>query len=130
MGHTMSSPGPYSLGKSITIKGELRAEESVIVEGKIEGSVFCERDSVVLAATCDVRGDVIANDISVFGRFRGKLVAADYVDLRAGAQGTGQILSKRFILDEDAVFQGRVEPQHLDAALRVAKYQQKKREAS
>ena len=30
------------LGKSISIKGELRSEESVILEGRIEGAVFCE----------------------------------------------------------------------------------------
>ena len=126
----MSTPGPYSLGKSIVIKGDLRADESVVIEGRIEGSVVCARDSVVLAASSQVKGDVIANDISVFGTFHGKLVAVDYVDLRAGAKGTGQILSKRLILDEDAHFKGRVEPQHLEAALRVAEFQQKKREAS
>ena len=126
----MSTAGPYSLGKSIVIKGELRADESVVIEGRIDGSIYCERDSVVLAESCQVKGDVVANDISVFGRFHGKLIAADYVDLRPGADGTGQILSKRLILDADAKFQGRVEPQHLEAALRVAKFQQKKREAS
>jgi len=115
------------LGKSIFIKGELRADEAVIVEGRIEGSVFCERDSVVLAESCDVRGDVIANDITVFGRVAGKLVATDYVDLRMAAAVTGQILSNRLILEDGARFQGRVEPQHVDAAMRVAKFQQKKR---
>jgi cytoskeletal protein CcmA (bactofilin family) len=127
---TMSTPGPYSLGKTIVIKGDLRADESVVIEGRVEGSVVCARDSVVLAASGQVKGDVIANDISVFGRFHGKLVAVDYVDLRPGSRGTGQILSKRFILDEEADFRGRVEPQHLEAALRVAEFQQKKREAS
>ena len=116
------------LGKSISIKGELRSEESVILEGRIEGAVFCEKDSVVLTESCDMKGDVIANDITVFGRVAGKLVAADYVDLRPDAAVTGQILSKRLILEDGARFQGRVEPQHHDAAVRVAKYQQKKRE--
>ncbi len=31
-------------------------------------------------------------------------------------------------MDDGARFQGRVEPQHLEAALRVAQYQQKKQD--
>ena len=116
------------LGKSIFIKGELRSDEAVIIEGRLEGAVFCERDSVVLAESCEIQGDVIANNITVFGKFAGKLVAADYVDLRTDAAVTGQILSKRLILEDGARFQGRVEPQHLEAAVRVAKFNSKKRE--
>lgn len=112
------------LGKSISVKGEVRADEAVIVEGRIEGAVVCERDAVVLAETCDIKGDVIANNITVFGKVNGKLIATDFVDLRPDSHVFGQILSKRFILDADAQFQGRVEPQHLEAALRVAKFQQ------
>jgi hypothetical protein len=37
-------------------------------------------------------------------------------------------MSKQFILHDGAHFTGRVEPQHLDAALRVAKFNQQKRE--
>jgi cytoskeletal protein CcmA (bactofilin family) len=112
------------LGKSISVKGEVRADESVIVEGHIEGAVVCERDAVVLAESCDIKGDVIANNITVFGKVNGKLIATDFVDLRSASDVFGQVLSKRFILDDGAQFQGRVEPQHLDAALRVAKFQQ------
>ena len=117
------------LGKSISVKGEVRAEESVIVEGRVEGAVVCERDAVVLAESCDVQGDVIANNITVFGKFTGKLIATDFVDLRPDSAVIGHVLSKRFILDDGAQFQGRVEPQHLEAALRVAKYQQKRKDA-
>jgi hypothetical protein len=39
-------------------------------------------------------------------------------------------MSKRFILDPDAYFAGRVEPQHLEAAMRVAKFHQRKRDAA
>ena len=85
---------------------------------------------MVLAETCEMKGDVIANDITVFGRVAGKLMAADYVDLRPDAAVTGQILSKRLILEDGARFRGRVEPQHRDAAVRVAKYLQKNREES
>lgn len=118
-----------TLGKTILVKGELRASEDVTVEGRIDGPIFCEAGSLILAASCDVRGDIIGRDITVFGRVTGKLVASEFVDLRADAAVTGLILSKRLIMDDGARFQGRVEPQHLEAALRVAQFQQKKQDA-
>jgi cytoskeletal protein CcmA (bactofilin family) len=75
-------------------------------------------------------GDIIARDITVRGQVAGQLVASDVVDVRAEARVSGYVVSPRFILDELASFKGRVEPQHLEAALRVAKFQQRKRDAA
>jgi cytoskeletal protein CcmA (bactofilin family) len=118
-----------TLGKTISVKGELRCHEDLTVDGHIEGPVWCEGGAVVLSATADVAGDIVARDITVFGKVAGQLVATEVVDVRAGAVVTGQIVSKRFILDEAARFEGRIEPQHLEAALRVAKFNQQKRDA-
>ena len=115
-------------GKTLLVKGELRAVEDMTIEGRVDGSINCEGFAVVLATSAYVTGDVLARDITVYGRGEGQFTATDVVDVRAGASVTGRVMSKRFILDPDAHFNGRVEPQHLEAALRVAKFQQRKRE--
>jgi len=120
----------FTLGKSIQVKGELQTSEDLTIEGRIEGPVLCEDSAVVLAASADVTGDIIARDITVFGRIAGRLIATDVVDVRPDATVSGQVLSRRFILDPGANFEGRVEPQHLEAALRVAKFEQKKKEVT
>ncbi len=112
-----------TLGKTISVKGELRVHEDLTVEGRIEGPVWCENSAVTVTASAHVVGDIIARDITVFGRIAGQLLATDVVDVRAEATVTGRIVSKRFILNEGAKFNGRAEPQHLDTAFRVAKYQ-------
>ena len=119
-----------TLGKLTSLKGELRASEDLTVEGRIEGPVFCENCSVTLAPSANVTGDIIARDITVFGRITGQLIATDVVDVRSEATVNGQVISKRFILDDAARFHGRVEPQHLEAALKVAKYNQRKRDGA
>ena len=85
---------------------------------------------MVVAASAHVTGDIIARDITVFGRTTGQLVATEVVDVRADAQVRGTIVAGRFILHPDARFDGRVEPQHLEAAVRVAKYGQRKRDGT
>jgi cytoskeletal protein CcmA (bactofilin family) len=116
-----------TIGRTVSIKGEVRASEDVTIEGRVDGPITCDDGSVVLTATAHVTGDVAAREITIFGRSDGQLLATDVVDIRAGATVTSQVVSKRFILGDGARFDGRVEPQHLEAALRVAKFQQKKR---
>jgi len=117
------------LGKTISIKGELHALEDLTLEGRVDGPVFCERGSVVLTSSARVTGDIVARDITVFGQFAGQLIATDVVDVRPEATVNAQVASRRFILDDGARFNGRVQPGQLETALRVAKYQLKKREA-
>src|SRR6185503_18917426 len=115
-------------GKTLSLKGELRASEDLTIEGRVEGSVRCDGCAVIVATSACVTGDILARDITVHGRGEGQLTATEVVDVRAGANVTGRIVSKSFILDADATFNGRVEPQHLEAALRVAEFQRKKKE--
>lgn len=112
-----------TLGKTISVKGELRVLEDLTVEGRVEGPVWCENRAVTIASSAHVVGDVIARDITVFGRIAGQLLATDVVDVRAEATVTGRVVSKRFILNDGASFNGRAEPQHVDTAFRVARYQ-------
>jgi cytoskeletal protein CcmA (bactofilin family) len=116
-----------TLGKTIVIKGEVRSLEDMNVEGRVEGPVFCDGCAVVIGPEGSVEGEIVADDITVFGRMQGQLIAADIVDLRAEATVTGQIVSKRFVLNDGARFNGHVEPQHLEAALRVARFQQQQK---
>ena len=112
---------------TIAIKGELRIADDLTLEGRMEGPVFCD-GSLIVAPSADVSGDIIARDITVFGRFAGQLVATDFVDICADAIVSGRVVAKRLILDDAARFNGRSEPQMLDAALRVAKFQQQRRD--
>lgn len=118
-----------TLGSTISIKGELRSNEDLTLEGRVEGPVWCD-GSLVVAPSANVNGDVIARDITVFGRFAGQLVATEVVDIRKDADVSGRVVTERLILEDSARFNGRSEPQHLEAALRVAKFNQERRDAA
>jgi len=119
-----------TIGKTIFIKGELRASEPLTIDGRMEGTIHCEDEELVLGATAQITGDIVAREITVFGSVKGQLTAVDVIDVRPDSNITGTAISKRFILHDGGVFQGRVEPQHLEAALRVAKHGQQKRDAA
>lgn len=117
-------------GRTLVVKGEVRSSEDLTIEGQIQGPIACDDGVVVVAEGGIVTGDILARDLTVFGRVEGQMVATDVVDLRPGSVVTGHVVSGSFILNDGANFVGRVEPQHLEAALRVAKYQQRKRDTA
>jgi cytoskeletal protein CcmA (bactofilin family) len=114
-----------TIGPTIKVKGELRASEDLTLEGRIEGSIVCEKGAVVVTSSGDIKGNILASDITVFGRTNGQLVALDVVDIRAEATVAGQVISKRFILNDGARFDGHVDPQHLEAAMRLFQFQER-----
>jgi cytoskeletal protein CcmA (bactofilin family) len=119
-----------TLGSTISVRGELRASEDLTIHGRIDGPIHCEGGAVTVGASADLLGDIIARDVTIFGRASGQIVATDVVDIRDEAVVSGTIVSKRLILNAGGHFTGRVEPQHLEAALRVAKYHRGRRDTS
>ena len=114
-------------GKTLKIVGEVRATGELVIEGRVTGPITCEDGTVEVAATAVIEGDVIARDITVWGRAAGQLIATDVVDVRPGAVVAGAVIAPRLILSENATLNGRVDPKRLDAALGVARFQQKNR---
>ena len=113
-------------GKSLKVVGEVHSTGDLTIEGQVTGPVTCE-GNVTLTSTSVTEGDIIASDITVFGRAAGQLIATDVVDIRPEAVVAGAVIAPRLILHEGARFNGRVDPKRLDAALGVARFQQKQR---
>jgi cytoskeletal protein CcmA (bactofilin family) len=108
------------VGREVLVRGDVQATDDLVVEGLVEGAIWCEGFAVTIAPTARVAGDVIARDITVHGALAGTLLAREVVDLRPTAVVTGRVVSPRFILNDGASFNGSAEPQHLEAAFVVA----------
>jgi cytoskeletal protein CcmA (bactofilin family) len=117
------------IGASLVIVGEVRSTEDLTLDGRIDGPVTCEGGLVTIPVSATVVGTVIARDITVFGRADGQLIATEVVDVRPGSIVSGAIIAPSLILHDGAQFSGRVEPNHVDAALSVARFQRKQRDA-
>jgi cytoskeletal protein CcmA (bactofilin family) len=114
---------------SIVVKGEVRASADITIDARIEGRVVCDGLAVTLGPSAHVVGDVIARDITVSGHSDGQLVASDVIDVRAEAVVSGRLITSRLIINDGATVNAHVEPQHLEAALRVARFNRQKEKA-
>jgi cytoskeletal protein CcmA (bactofilin family) len=96
------------LGKTLLFRGELTAEEDVILQGRVEGSIRHARN-LIIGPDGSVLGDVHASHLTVEGLVEGDLHASEAVIVRATAQVRGNIFAPRVGIMEGATFNGRVE---------------------
>lgn len=96
------------LGKTLLFRGELTAEEDVILQGRVEGSIRHARN-LTIGPDGSVLGDVYASHLTVEGLVEGDLHCSEAVVVRATAQVRGNIFAPRVGITEGATFNGRVE---------------------
>jgi cytoskeletal protein CcmA (bactofilin family) len=96
------------LGKTLLFRGELTAEEDVILQGRVEGSIRHARN-LIIGTDGSVLGDVHASHLTVEGLVEGDLHCSEAVIVKATAQVRGNIYAPRVGIMEGATFNGRVE---------------------
>jgi cytoskeletal protein CcmA (bactofilin family) len=106
------TPAPSSkgsvLGASLRFKGDLVADEDLVVQGQVEGSILHSR-SLTIGADGGMKGDIRARRIVVEGMVDGDLYALECVTVRATGRVRGSIYAPRVAIAEGAEFNGRVD---------------------
>ena len=109
-------------GRTLSIRGSVESVEDLLIEGRVEGHIWNEDHAVTIGADAVVTGDIVARQITVRGAVEGMLLATARVDIMDEGSVVGRVLSQKFMLAEGGLFNGKAEPQHLDAALKVARH--------
>src|SRR5215467_13101050 len=124
----VETPKVPVLGKTLLFRGELTAEEDVILQGRVEGSIRHARN-LIIGTEGSVQGDIYASHLTVEGLVEGDLHCSEGVVVRATAQVRGNIYAPRVGIMEGATFNGRVEMDGGSAA-RAADGRQSARQAA
>ncbi len=97
------------IGKSVQIRGEVKGNEDLLVEGLVEGTIALTESRLTIGTHARVQANLSARDVVVQGTLNGDIEAAGRVELRAGCAVTGDIHAGRLSIEENAVFSGKVE---------------------
>lgn len=98
------------LGASLRFRGELSAQEDLVVQGSVEGSIT-HTQSLTIGGDGSMKGDVRARTIVIDGKVDGNLYATESVTIRATARVKGNVFAPRVAITEGAFFQGQIEMQ-------------------
>lgn len=98
-----------TIGRSITIRGEVIGDEDLVIQGRVEGSVDLKQHAVTIGPEGEVTADVSGRVVTVEGHVEGNLRADEQVILRGTARVHGDITSPRVMLEDGAYFRGGVD---------------------
>src|SRR5262252_7031579 len=104
-----SPRGAASIGKSVTIKGQIFSREDLIVDGEIEGGIELNDHRLTVGPNGRVRAGIKAREIVVLGTIDGNVEALDKIDIRKDAKLVGDIKTARIIIEDGAYFKGSID---------------------
>lgn len=98
-----------TIGRSITISGEVTGDEDLLIQGRVDGAVTLKQHAVTVGPEGEVKASITARVVTVEGRVEGDLIAEEQVVLRGSALVEGDITAPRVVLEDGARFRGGVD---------------------
>jgi cytoskeletal protein CcmA (bactofilin family) len=98
-----------SIGKSVEIRGEVKGNEDLLIDGRVEGTITLTDSKLTVGPTARVDADVSARDVVILGVINGNVTASVRVELRKGGNLTGDIRAARLSIEEGSIFCGKVD---------------------
>lgn len=113
------------IGPTLIFKGELSANEDLVIEGRIEGTIAHQDKNLTVGKNGRVKADIHAQTVEIQGEVNGDIRGEELVKLTSTAVVNGNIFCARICMEDGACFSGsihmerRTEPK-VKAPLQVA----------
>ena len=93
------------IGEGTTLKGDVRVDGSVQIDGDFEGTIDAT-DTLVVGDSGKVDGDANVANAIIGGRMYGNVFASGKIELQRGSQLLGDIKTRGLVIEDGVVFQG------------------------
>lgn len=94
------------IGTNVKIKGSLKNQGSVQINGTVEGEVKSDQ-MVTIGETASVTGPVLAKTVEISGIVRGVVNATEKIEVNPKGQIFGDLITKTLIIKQGAIFNGK-----------------------
>lgn len=101
-GSKNAAANPGLITSDMVIEGNITAQGSLHIEGKVKGIVKVER-ALTVGKSGEIQGKLFAMDATIDGRVADAIVASGRLALGPHAVVTGEIKTGKLIIDEGAV---------------------------
>ena len=97
------------IGRSIVLKGEMSANEDLLIEGQFEGNVNLQDHCLTIGANGKVKAEIQARQVVILGSVNGNVNARDKIEVRRTGNVTGDLTSASISIEEGAFFKGSID---------------------
>ena len=101
-------PLDNTISKSLVIKGELSADEDVMLEGRVEGAINLNGAALTVGRLGKVEAAIVAKSVVVAGEVRGDIRAAEEVILQDTCVVEGDLAAPSVTIARGADVRGRI----------------------
>ena len=103
-----SAAGGY-VSQAISVRGEISGREDLFVDGEVQGTIHLTEGRVTIGPNGRVTADIEAGEIIAHGRVQGALRGRERVYIGRTGQVMGDVVTRRIVIEEGAVFRGQVD---------------------
>ena len=93
------------IGVGTSIEGKIRSQGSIRIDGKIVGEIAAS-ENMAVGNTGDIEGNISGRNITVGGKVRGNIYAAEKLVFEGKAIVRGDVRASKLVIDEGASFDG------------------------
>ena len=93
------------ISSGTVIKGEIVSPYDIRIDGTFEGKVQT-KGRVVIGETANIKGDVICENIDLWGKMEGNLYVKDTLSLMEGCSMDGNLHVRRLAVELGSTFNG------------------------
>jgi cytoskeletal protein CcmA (bactofilin family) len=97
------------IGPTLVFKGELSADEDLIIEGHIEGTIAHHKKHLTIGKQGRVAANIHASSVIVLGQLVGDIHSEGTVSLAKSANVKGDIYCGRIVMEEGSRFEGNID---------------------
>jgi cytoskeletal protein CcmA (bactofilin family) len=94
------------LSSDVEIKGTVKFQHDLIVDGKIEGDIQ-STGNLTVGENARLKAEIKTGTIVIYGKVHGNMTATDRVELKSSAEVIGDIKAKVLTIEAGAIFVGK-----------------------
>ncbi|HWC96971.1 MAG TPA: polymer-forming cytoskeletal protein [Candidatus Sulfopaludibacter sp.] len=97
-----------AIGASMTIRGDIRASEELVVDGQVEGTLESQ-SLITVGPNGKVNSNIKAREVIIFGSVRGNVEVSEKIAIREQGSLVGDIKTAGISIDDGAYFKGSID---------------------
>ena len=102
------TPTKNILSSDVEIKGSLKFQNELTIDGKIEGEIT-SAGVLTVGENAEIKGEIKTKSVTVLGKVHGNITVEERCELKAHATLFGDLKATRLVIEEGATFVGKSE---------------------
>lgn len=112
----VKAPRVAMIGQGISISGDVKADSSLKIEGRLEGRAVQCADEIEVAECGHVSANIMAKVVKISGVVTGDIGATEKVLISRTGRVQGNIIAPRVQLEDGALFRGSIDMNPAESA--------------